>query len=331
MGYDTVIPSYIKLEKNEVFVNIFGEKKDSSGTIPKLAAIIALPLFQNVTEPHIIKVATLIHGHQSHKNAIYQPLLSQTLSSIGYCVVRFDFRGQGDSSCNESKMEGRTISQDVSDLQTISAFINNGNLLKLVNNEISKQKPSHGSSYKVVDNEIMVAHSRGVLAMFEYLLKHKEIELPLVVNCCGRFDGSGLLARYTGMKPTWRDEGGLNIPTLRYGKYVNCWIPTAEILSTANIDTQMFSKINAFTRILLVYGSKDTIVPIEDGEKYRKLFQNRGVSLIIDGADHNFYGQPNDSNLQNLPFKRGKVNYSVLFVSRLMEFLQNFDEITINN
>ncbi|CAB4256972.1 similar to Saccharomyces cerevisiae YDL057W Putative protein of unknown function [Maudiozyma barnettii] len=321
MDYETVTPNYIKLEKNELFVNVLGGQ-DHFGDIAKLATIISLPVIGNDIEPHVLKVATLLHGHQSHKNAIYQPLLAQTLSNIGYCVIRFDFRGQGDSSPNEFKMEGRTIEQDVNDIHTICTFICKGPLLDLVNMKLREHMPSNDSNYESVCPKIMVAHSRGVLAMFEYLLACKEFQIPLIVNCCGRFDGSGLLTRYTKIKPTWRKEGGLNISTLRYGKYEECWVPTPEILSTAKVDTLKFNDINQSFKVLSVYGSKDLVVPVEDGEKYEKLFQERGLLLLIDGADHNFYGLPEDPNIHKLPLKRGKVNYSILFISKFMKYLE---------
>lgn len=318
--FDSGIPEHLKVQDNEIYLHVIDttwSRKDKLG----LSTIISLPKKTFEQDNDQIKVVIMLHGHQSHKNAIYQPLLSDELCKLGYCVIRFDFRGQGDSTSNASSEEGRTIIQDIEDLETTIKLVDDDLFKSLVLNSNGKNALSMNIQNCSLKVEMLVAHSRGALVMFEYAIKHREIHIPLLVDCCGRFDGNGLIERYSRIHPNWREDNGFNLMTFRNGKYRKSWIPIPEIMSTANVDSSSFSKIDQSTEILLFYGSCDTVVPIKDGEEYHKLFGSRSSLLVIKGADHNFYGVENDTNFNNLPLRRGKVNYSVQFVRKLLEFL----------
>ena len=253
--------------------------------------------------------------------------MAQALSDRGYTVVRFDFRGQGDSSSNFSSQEGRTIEQDVNDLTIMLNFIKNGSLKQIINETLNKENLSMNvKTYETVDIDMIIAHSRGVLVMFQYMLCNTDLFVRLLVNCCGRYDGNGLLKRYTKIAPTWREDGGLEIPTLRHAEYLRCWIPIPEILSAANVKTSEFNRVNNIEKVINVYGTCDTVIPMKDARMYMDTFKNKASLLLLEGSDHNFYGSKNDLNIYNLPVKKGKVNYSVLFVS---EFLKLLNELEI--
>lgn len=153
-----------------------------------------------VTEPDKTKinkkqVILLVHRHLSHKNAIYQPLLANVLSLLGYWVIRFDFRGQGDSETNANLQLGRTVSQDIEDLETIIKSLN----------------PYFSKGYKELFGEdemsikMVIAHSRGVLPIIKHFGSINTYErVPYLVNCCGRYSSEGLLERYTKLYPKWK-------------------------------------------------------------------------------------------------------------------------------
>lgn len=329
MDYEEANGTNIKLGNNEIYINVVDPAHRSSDSTVKLATIITPPSYgctsRNSTS---MKVAILLHGHQSHKNAIYQPLMAQALSDRGYVVVRFDFRGQGDSSSNFSIEEGRTIEQDVIDLNIMVNFIKNGSLKELINDTFNKENAiTNVRTYETVDLEMIIAHSRGVLVMFQYMSENVDMCVRLLVNCCGRYDGNGLLERYTKMAPTWREDGGLGIPTLRYAEYVRCWVPTPEIISAANVKTSEFNRINNFKKVINVYGTCDTVIPMEDARKYMNTFGEKALLLLLEGSDHNFYGLKNDSNIQNLPLRKGLVNYSILFVSEFLNLLNDLESL----
>ncbi|GMM53794.1 hypothetical protein DAKH74_004100 [Maudiozyma humilis] len=325
MHIKDVTPPGITLKDNEIFVKVREDPTDPSQS-PILAAIISLPTIEGLPQNRELPLVILLHGHQSHKNAIYQPLMAEALSKQGYCVLRFDFRGQGDSSDNASVELGRTISQDLEDMNIIINYALAGELLTVVNAQITKPGTTPCGIFKSIALEMVIAHSRGVLIMFQYLVDHPEMYVPLLVNCCGRFRGEGLAERYTRAHPTWRDEGGFPSKTLRHGTVADVWVPVPEIQTTVDVKTEEFNKINDKTHVICVYGSRDGIVPPEDGESYNRLLGDRSKLWLIDGADHNFYGLSDDTNTKNLPLKRGRVNYSVEFVSKFVSYLGNQGE-----
>ncbi|KAG0670868.1 hypothetical protein C6P45_001633 [Maudiozyma exigua] len=331
MDYNKADRANVKLRDNELFIYVLDPTSETYDKEVKLATIITPPSFETTEISKNMKVALLLHGHQSHKNAIYQPLMARALSDKGYAVVRFDFRGQGDSSPNSSKQEGRTIEQDVDDLDMMMNFVRNGSLKQIINESLlEKMQSAKVETYETVDIDMIIAHSRGVLVMFQYILQKPDLPIRLLVNCCGRYDGNGLLCRYTNMVPTWLDDGGLEISTLRHGKYSKSWIPTPEILSAASVKTSKFKAINNAERVIHVYGTCDTVIPMEDARKYVDTFGSLSSLLVLEGSDHNFYGLKDDLNAHKLPLRNGIVNYSVLFVSEYLKMLTQFENKTVS-
>ncbi|CCF59350.1 hypothetical protein KAFR_0G03180 [Kazachstania africana CBS 2517] len=301
---DAVLPSYLQLEANEKYLLV----KDSEVHCDKgLSTILSVPTKTKENS----KIVILLHGHQSHKNALYQPLLSQELSKMGYFVIRFDFRGQGDSEPNRNENEGRTITQDLEDMNAIIS-------------SLDVLSTSYNISFQL---EMVVAHSRGVLIMFEYLLNNKPICVPKLVNCSGRFVGSNLLKRYSKLYPNWREAKGFGTKILRYGKVVSCWVPETEIISTANVNGESFANLSKESYVLIIHGSCDDVIPLEDANKYESIFQGHCHLIKIRGADHNYYGLEHDPNTYKLPIKRGKVNYSVILVREILSFLQGRTDV----
>lgn len=309
--------SGIKLKSNEVFVNV----TEGSSQKSSLATIISVPQSHQSLQNRTLPLVILLHGHQSHKNAIYQPLVADELSKLGYCVVRFDFRGQGDSSDNESEELGRTIHQDLIDMNRIIEYALGTELLLLVNNKLDSETSITCPTFDSVTLEIIIAHSRGVLVMFQYLVEHPRLTVPLLVNCCGRFRGEGLAERYTKATPTWRADGGVSSMTLRHGTFQTVWVPVDEIQTAVDVSTQNFDQISQYSHVICVYGTRDSIVPPADGRAYNRLFGQRSELWMIEGADHNLYGLANDPNRKALPLRKGKVNYSVEFVEKLLMYL----------
>lgn len=297
-----LVPPHIVLKDREIFCYI----KNNSYHKEKGLAVV-------ITHSRIIlkdcgnggkskqKVVILVHGHLSHKNAIYQPLLADILSYLGYSVIRFDFRSQGDSEENKSIEVGRTIEQDIEDLETI--------IRSLDAQYCSDIEEVFGDIQ--LNIEMVIAHSRGVLPVMSYFSNAGNLYcIPYIVNCCGRYFSEGLLRRYSNAYPRWKELKGFATKTFRFGEYVDYWVPSGEILSAGNFSTDHFKDISQETRIINVYGSCDAIVPIDDAEQYYRIFEDRADYYLITGGDHNFYGLPDDKNELQLPIRRGKVNYS---------------------
>ncbi|CCK70179.1 uncharacterized protein KNAG_0D04330 [Huiozyma naganishii CBS 8797] len=295
--------AHLVLEDNEDFVFIRSKKYHKGNG---LGAIISWP---EITHPNTVtQTVILVHGHLSHKNAIYQPDMAAKLSSLGYCVIRFDFRNQGDSEDNRDALLGRTLPQDFQDLDTIVR-------------SLSAKRVYRGLELSLA---AVIAHSRGVLVMFHYFNEHNRQRVPLLVNCCGRFGSAKILERYDRVFPSWRGDHGFTAKTFRFGQYTDYWVSEAEIMSTAQVDTRQFTRLDHGTKVLLIYCQCDAVIPESDGIQYRNMFRLAHYDTNfceIPFADHNFYGLPGDKNSYGLPLKRNKVNYASLVLETLLPHL----------
>lgn len=303
----------VPLLENEQFIYIKDQKRHTG---VGLAAILSKPpslQFDTLAErvknefkfafpTH--KLVLLLHGHQSFKNALYQPLLADKLTKNGYYVLRIDFRGLGDSEDNRVPELGRTIQQDVEDLTTIYEFVSSDACKSLLGRALTL--------------DTIIAHSRGVISMFEFA---RSFYVPNLINCCGRFDSQGLLLKAARRCPQWEEDGGFYCNTLRFGKWQDVWIPRQETLSAGTLDTSKFEEINSETWILSVYTATDPVIPIASAAGYSNLFEGRHTLEIVPNCDHNFYGFPDDTNKLNLPIRKGKVNYGAYLVAYLLEYL----------
>lgn len=311
------VPAHISLEPNEQFIYLKSEKYHTKEGI---AGILSHPksmqydsLSERLQHQHELglpqhRLVLVLHGHHSHKNANYQPLLSSKLSELGFYVLRIDFRGLGDSEDSRDAKVGRTIQQDVEDITTVHDFVMEKELCE----EICGIQLSL---------DAIVAHSRGVLAMFEFAWLNPGIHVPNLVNSSGRFDGQGLLQKRLESSAEWATEGGFWCDFPRYGSTVKTWLPKAETLSAINLDTSKFKDISTKTWVLSCYGSKDDVMPSDAAAKYANLFDGRHTLEMVPGADHNYYGFPGDPNELNLPLRKGLVNYCYVLVDRVVNFL----------
>ena len=308
---------HVKLNANEKLLYVF------SRSIHKaigLSTIVSFPKSEPVLwENDSIAAVLLIHGHLSHKNAIYQPMLADVLSSMGFLVLRFDFRGQGDSEDNYDPTSGRLLDQDVEDLTTMVGLLGNSQFIDLVAENLrSADGPRQLSPIA------MIAHSRGTLAMYEYALSQLQQRCTcpcrLLVNCSGRYCASGYYDKINRTHPDWVKDVGFKAKTFRHGQMIDQWIPRDEIDRTATAEGANFAPLKSKAVHLLYYGDCDTVVPLPEAYHYKHLFGNDAILSFIRGADHNFYGLEDDPNVKGLPLRRGKVNYSFELVANILIF-----------
>ncbi|SCU77931.1 LAMI_0A02828g1_1 [Lachancea mirantina] len=251
------------------------------------------------------KLVLLVHGHSAHKNTVFLPAVAKTLARKGYYVLRIDFRGLGDSeNCRDPRV-GRVISQDVEDIETVYQFAASEAIERIIGHKLTL--------------DTIMAHSRGVMSMFEFA---RSRFVPNLINASGRFVSSGLLDKSYKRNPNWDEDGGFNCSVFRNGKPANIWIPKAETMSAAMIDTRKFAEIDSRTWVLSIYGSCDNVIPISALAQWANLFEGRHTAGFIMFADHNFYGLPGDPNLDNLPLRKGVVNYNGVVAERVAGFLE---------
>lgn len=317
------VPPHIRLQSNEQFV-YFKHGKYHTGR--GIAVILSHPkslqydtLSDRVQNQHQFelpqhRLALALHGHQSHKNYPYQGLVASRLSEMGFFVIRMDFRGLGDSEDVSDARVGRTISQDLEDIDTIYEFVSSPRLCKEL------------CGFPLTLDTVM-AHSRGVISMFEYARANPDKYIPNLINCAGRFDGQGLLRKRLKASPKWLEEGGFWCEFPRYGSFERTWVPCAETMSAAEVDTAAFSEIDERTWVFSCYGVEDEVIPLDAAASYANLFNGRHTLKLIQGANHNYLGLPGDSNELELPLRKGRVNYCYKLVDLIADHLSRENQM----
>lgn len=270
-----------------------------------ISAILARP--DETKSVNLQKGILLLHGHCGHKNYINLPIIDDLLHKKGYYILRVDFRGLGSSEENRNEEEGRSLQQDVEDIETCYLFFRD-----IVN----------------VKLDTIIAHSRAVVSMFEFhvhCLQNKYMDfIPNLINCSGRFDGIGLKHKIMKNFPNWEKDKGYYTNTFRFGKLQKIFIPIKESLSVIEVDTKTrFKNLDQRCSVLSIYGCKEQVMPLSAATKFDMLFQSRHRLILIDDADHNFYGViDNDTNNPlKLPLKRGKINYNFLVGKHIEKYV----------
>lgn len=252
------------------------------------------------------KLVLLLHGNRSHKNSNFQPHLAERLSQEGYYVLRIDFRGLGDSEDCGNPAVGRTLEQDVEDISTVYEFAASDACVELVGHALTL--------------DTIVAHSRGVLSMFEFALRHPVRNL---VNCCGRFEATGWLERVMRTYPNFSADKGIPCVALRHGERQEIWLPEPEVLSVATTQIDRYANIDVQTWVVSIYGTADAVIPLTAAGNFANMFRGRHTLEIVVGAGHDFYGLPDDENLMELPTKKGRVCYHSVLASKVVLHLRN--------
>ncbi|KAH3899921.1 uncharacterized protein SCDLUD_004234 [Saccharomycodes ludwigii] len=257
----------------------------------------------------------LLHGHSGHKDQCCLPLINAKLGSMGYYVLRIDFRGLGDSEENADPSVGRTIQQDIEDIETCYLFFRNICNVKL---------------------DAIVAHSRAVISMFQFVIDRLQPcyhdFISNLFNCSGRYVSNELITKVQEKAPNWYKDKGYYCKAYRMGKLTDVFIPMSETLSAASIDVTQFTQIDSRTFIFSIYGGKEDIMPLSYATQYADLFGSRRHKLeIIPNADHCFYGLANDPNIYGLPIRKGKVNYNYLVVNYVADFLSEENQMNLFN
>ncbi|EMG46408.1 hypothetical protein SBY92_002588 [Candida maltosa Xu316] len=304
--------------------------KGVSGTLTIPNAYDSENPFQENLAPVTHKAALILHGQGGHRNYCYQKTIAHRLSSeLGIFTLRIDFRGCGNSADNENEIEGRTLSQDVDDIQACAEFITNGKL--------------NGTDIDLTLSSV-ISHSRGGVAMFlwaqiqDHLAKQgdpKAIVVPNLINCSARFTSPTVLDRYS----MFNNFDFINVMMYRHGEYKEVPLSAREIISLSKPDLNSLQDLSRDWSVLSIYGTEDEIIPKYDAANYANAL-NRGylshTLRLIPDADHNFYGhreikeddEMNDINPLNLPLKGGKkVNYNFLVTDYIVEYLSPDQEL----
>ena len=197
------------------------------------------------------RIVAIGHGVTSHKDRPWLLALSEALTEIGIASVRFSFAGNGDS---EGRYEDATISKEVDDLAAI--------LDVLAEHEV-----------------IYAGHSMG--AAVGVLCAARDHRIRALVSLAGMVHVSAFMHRVFGhLRPDV--DCMLEKP--------QCPLTTRFLVDAHAIGDVVAAAAQVTVPWLLVHGSADELVPLQDSRDALAATHDRADLIEIAGADHRFGG-----------------------------------------
>jgi len=193
--------------------------------------------------------------------------LARGFNEIGYNVLRFDFRGHGES---EGRSEDVTVAGEVKDLEnSIRKF-----------DELLRTRSKY----------ILIASSFGAVSSILYVSSHPErVEKMVLWNPVLDFEKTFLRAETPWGKTFFNEKGYAELKTKGY-----ITIPNTDFRFGKRLIDE-FGRIRPYELlttlempILTIHGTDDTAVPYSVSEKYGK--PNDRSKFISHKSDHSFVG-----------------------------------------
>jgi alpha/beta superfamily hydrolase len=194
-------------------------------------------------------IVVLGHGVTGNKDRPLVVALAEALSNDGISTLRMSFSGNGDS---EGRFEDSTISKEVEDLRCVIDALDGWNIL-------------------------YVGHSMG--GAVGVLRASRDTRLVGLVSLAGMVHTESFAQReFADVTP---DEGFMwDEPT--------CPLSQAYINDTAAIGTVVTRAPSIQIPWLLVHGTKDDLVPLQDSLDIFEIANEPKQLVQIEGADHMF-------------------------------------------
>ncbi|KAL2501243.1 alpha/beta-hydrolase superfamily protein [Forsythia ovata] len=207
------------------------------------------------------EIVVLCHGFQSSKEYNIMVINANAIESEGISAFRFDFAGNGES---EGSFQFGNYFREAGDLRDVIDYFT-------------------GANRTVV---AILGHSKGGNAVLLYASKYHDI--PAVVSVSGRYDLKRGIEERLGKEFLERIEkdGYIDVKT-RKGEFD--FRVTKESL-TERLKTNMHEaclSIDKRCRVLIVHGSADELIPVEDALEFAKIIPNNRLH-IIEGASHGY-------------------------------------------
>ena len=202
----------------------------------------------------------LMHGIFSNKDYNPMPSLAQALAKAGIASIRFDFNGHGKS---EGRMQDMTIEKEIADAMAIWEYAKS---LPYVT-QIGFLGHSQGGVIASMTAGRRAAAGGRVPAGVVLLAPGSVIKDA----CQG---GKFFNARFDPADPP---------------EFIRCWgmmkLGREYLLTTQQLD--IYGTAAAYQGpVLLLHGTKDTIVPMWCSEKYLSTYGDRATLVKVDGENH---------------------------------------------
>lgn len=254
--------------------------------------------------PGTLRSVIIIHGIGGHKNYTYHSKLARKIAhEQGVTSIRFDFRNCGSST--KTGNLGRTLQDDILDCQAVYEYL-------------------HTEGYSI---DALIGHSRGVVDVFNWQLQYKDLFVPNLIACAGRFIGKGLPDSIRKIHPNFEKEGGHFIKGFQDGEYRDVFVPLNETESLGELNMSTVKSITKHSSTITVYGLKEEIIPLPDAAHYAHSLGDRNTLVFIPNATHSYYGAeiiPKDKWEQSevpVNIKLGKLDFNYQVTDVLTEWL----------
>ncbi|GFP93207.1 putative uncharacterized protein ydl057w [Phtheirospermum japonicum] len=221
------------------------------------------------------KLVVLCHGFCSTKEYNMMVNLAAALENEGISAFRFDFSGNGES---EGSFHFGNYSSEAEDLRSVVEYFT-------------------GLKRTTV---AVIGHSKGGGVVLLYASKYHDI--PAVVNISGRYD----------LKRGLEERLGKDfLEKLKKDGYIDIKNKSGEVdyrvtdeSMTERLNTNMHKaclSIDKRCRVLIVHGSADEVIPVEDGHEFAKIIPNNRLQ-IVEGANHGYSSHQDELVATVLPF-----------------------------
>ena len=194
-------------------------------------------------------IAVLGHGVTGNKDRPFVVALAEGLAAAGIHALRFSFAGNGAS---EGRFADATISKEVEDLGAVLGTLDD---------------------YSVC----YIGHSMG--GAVGVLRASRDERIRLLVSLAGMVHTHAFAEREFGEEVP--DEGCM-------WDEPECPLSQAYMDDMAQIDTVVRRGAEIVVPWLLVHGSEDDVVPIDDSHDILARARDNAELVVIDGADHVF-------------------------------------------
>ena len=194
-------------------------------------------------------IAVLGHGVTGNKDRPFVVALAEGLAAAGIHALRFSFAGNGAS---EGRFADATISKEVEDLDAVLSVLD---------------------GYSVC----YVGHSMG--GAVGVLRASRDERIRLLVSLAGMVHTHAFAEREFGEEVP--DEGCM-------WEEPDCPLSQAYMDDMAQIDTVVRRGAEIIVPWLLIHGSEDDVVLIDDSHDILARARDNAELVVIDGADHVF-------------------------------------------
>ena len=220
----------------------------------------------------------LMHGIFSSKDFNPMPFLAKALARAGIASIRFDFDGHGKS---EGRMQDMTIEKEIADAMVIWEY---------------------AKSLPFVTRIGFLGHSQGgvIASMTAGRLAAAGRHVP---------DGMVLLAPGSVIKEACQGGKFFNarFDPADPPQYIRCWgtmkLGREYLLTTQQLD--IYGTAATYEGpVLLLHGTKDSIVPMWCSEKYLETYGSRATLVKVDGENHLITRRKKEIRAQAVAFFR---------------------------